>query len=288
MAESLGEKLRNAREARGISIREIADQTRISARYLEAIEENNYKPLPGGVFNKGFIKSYAKYVGVDEKEALEDYNKLVVTQGFREEENEVSYRKPEIHTGDVGGSQWLTILGAIVILGLLTAGIIYGLQWYQSQQSQVATTPPKGNTATASNTNAAISNTANANTATPTVLEDGEYLAVFKALNEKAEITSFADGKYESRQFEPQQSHEYKFENSLKIKYYRLQSNNLELTINGKKVTLPPPTSTKRNGLEFTLTKENLPQILAGGQVLINGVLPTALAANANVANTNR
>ena len=69
MSLTLGEKLRQAREERGISIREVSEQTRISSLYLEAIENDNYKTLPGGIFNKGFVKSYAKFVGFDEQEA---------------------------------------------------------------------------------------------------------------------------------------------------------------------------------------------------------------------------
>ena len=80
MALSLGEKLQQAREERGISISEVAEQTRISSHYLEGIEADDYSTLPGGIFNKGFVKSYAKYVGVDEQEALQDYARLVASQ----------------------------------------------------------------------------------------------------------------------------------------------------------------------------------------------------------------
>ena len=52
MAETLGEKLRAAREEKGISISEVAEQTRIAPMYIECIENDNYKPLPGGIFNK--------------------------------------------------------------------------------------------------------------------------------------------------------------------------------------------------------------------------------------------
>ena len=80
MSITLGEKLRQAREERGISISEVAEQTRISPMYLECIESDNYKPLPGGIFNKGFLKSYAKYVGLDEQEVLQEYARLVRCQ----------------------------------------------------------------------------------------------------------------------------------------------------------------------------------------------------------------
>jgi ribosome-binding protein aMBF1 (putative translation factor) len=56
---SLGARLRQAREARGVSLRELSDQTRIARRYLEAIEQDDYKELPGGIFTRSFIKAYA-------------------------------------------------------------------------------------------------------------------------------------------------------------------------------------------------------------------------------------
>jgi transcriptional regulator with XRE-family HTH domain len=81
MAASIGEQLRLAREARGIGLREICDQTRISIHYLEAIEANDYKRLPGGVFNRSFIKAYAKSVGYDEREAIEGYTRYLREHG---------------------------------------------------------------------------------------------------------------------------------------------------------------------------------------------------------------
>ena len=77
MSLTLGQKLRQAREERGISIGEVSEQTRISPHYIESIENDDYKTLPGGIFNKGFVKSYARYVGYDEQEALGDYSKLM-------------------------------------------------------------------------------------------------------------------------------------------------------------------------------------------------------------------
>src|ERR1051326_6104783 len=81
MAQSIGEKRRLAREARGIALREISEQTRISIRYLEAIEGDDYKRLPGGIFNRSFIRAYAKFVGYDEHMALEDYSRTLRERG---------------------------------------------------------------------------------------------------------------------------------------------------------------------------------------------------------------
>src|SRR3954447_12445588 len=86
MASSFGEQLRAAREARGITLREISDHTRIPMRYLEAIENNDYKPLPGGIFNRSFIKKYANYIGFDENEAVESYSRTAREMGTSSDE----------------------------------------------------------------------------------------------------------------------------------------------------------------------------------------------------------
>ena len=86
MAATIGEQLRLAREERGIPLREISDQTRISVRYLEAIEANDYKRLPGGIFNRSFVRAYARHVGYDEKQAIEGYTRYLRDQGDTSDE----------------------------------------------------------------------------------------------------------------------------------------------------------------------------------------------------------
>lgn len=61
-----GEDLRKEREARGIAIESITDATKISGRHLVALEEEHFDVLPGGVFNKGIVRGYARVVGLDE------------------------------------------------------------------------------------------------------------------------------------------------------------------------------------------------------------------------------
>jgi cytoskeletal protein RodZ len=70
---SLGEELKRERELREISLREISQATKISMRILEAIEKNNYKILPGGIFNRNFIRAYAEFIGVDAETAVNKY-----------------------------------------------------------------------------------------------------------------------------------------------------------------------------------------------------------------------
>lgn len=63
-----GEQLRRARAERGISLEMISERTKIAVRHLESLEEERFKDLPGGVFNRGMVRSYARVVGLDEQE----------------------------------------------------------------------------------------------------------------------------------------------------------------------------------------------------------------------------
>jgi transcriptional regulator with XRE-family HTH domain len=71
---SFGEELRREREIRGISLKEIADATKISKRFLEAIERNDHKTLPAPVFTRGFVREYARYLGLNAEEMVNRYN----------------------------------------------------------------------------------------------------------------------------------------------------------------------------------------------------------------------
>ncbi len=70
---AFGEKLRKQREQRGIELDKISNATKISTRMLRALEEEHFDQLPGGVFNKGFVRAYARQVGLDAEEAVSDY-----------------------------------------------------------------------------------------------------------------------------------------------------------------------------------------------------------------------
>lgn len=71
---TFGEDLRREREIRGISLKEISDATKISKRFLEALERNDHKTLPAPVFTRGFVREYARYVGLNAEELVNRYN----------------------------------------------------------------------------------------------------------------------------------------------------------------------------------------------------------------------
>lgn len=70
---AFGEKLRREREMRGVTLDEISESTKISRRHLESLEKEDFDSLPGGVFNKGFVRAYARFVGINEDQAVADY-----------------------------------------------------------------------------------------------------------------------------------------------------------------------------------------------------------------------
>jgi cytoskeletal protein RodZ len=70
---SFGEKLKLEREKRKITLEQISSITKIGTRMLQALEEQKFSQLPGGIFNKGFVRAYARVVGLDEDQAVADY-----------------------------------------------------------------------------------------------------------------------------------------------------------------------------------------------------------------------
>jgi cytoskeleton protein RodZ len=70
---SFGEKLKLEREKRKITLEQISVSTKIGTRMLQALEENKFNQLPGGIFNKGFVRAYSRFVGLDEDQTVADY-----------------------------------------------------------------------------------------------------------------------------------------------------------------------------------------------------------------------
>lgn len=116
---TLGEELKQRREARGITLADISEATRIGTRFLKAIESDNYSVLPGGIFTRSFIRAYARQVGMNEDEALALYQQQFT--GQPEEPSEQPVEEPSANIKSVS-SIWRT--AAIVLGGVLLAGLI--------------------------------------------------------------------------------------------------------------------------------------------------------------------
>lgn len=92
---SFGESLRRERELRQIPLREVAESTKINIRYLDALERNEFRHLPGGVFNKGFIRAYAQFIGIDPEAMVTSYLEEVKRQeeSASQHENELARKR---------------------------------------------------------------------------------------------------------------------------------------------------------------------------------------------------
>jgi cytoskeleton protein RodZ len=73
---NFGASFKQARESKGISLAQIAAETRISTRFLRAIENEEFQLLPGGIFNRGFVRAFAEKVGLDPDQAVADYERM--------------------------------------------------------------------------------------------------------------------------------------------------------------------------------------------------------------------
>jgi cytoskeleton protein RodZ len=73
MSGDFGSRMRHVREQRGVSLREIAQTTKLSMSALEALERNDISRLPGGIFSRAFVRSYAAELGVDPEQTVRDF-----------------------------------------------------------------------------------------------------------------------------------------------------------------------------------------------------------------------
>lgn len=143
---SFGEKLKREREMRAITLEEIAEATKIGTRSLRALEEEHFDQLPGGIFNKGFVRAYAKFLGIDEEQAVADYmtatnevGNSTTTQlaalAEQVEQHRAAKEANEPSSGNTGA-----MLAAILVV-VIVCGIGFGgyKMWQARKQQKEAT-----------------------------------------------------------------------------------------------------------------------------------------------------
>ena len=124
---SFGIWLRRQREAREVGLREIAERTKISLRYLEALEENRFALLPAPVFARGFLREYARYVGLNPDEVV---NHFLAAQGLDGRESAAgsdgpnpsgpALSMPRSSSAGASWKRWLFLgLATTVLLGVV-------------------------------------------------------------------------------------------------------------------------------------------------------------------------
>ncbi len=132
---TFGERLQREREMRGITLDDIAEATKIGTRMLRALEEEQFDRLPGGIFNKGFVRAYARYLGIDEEQAVADYQAALkqnepagepARAGLAEDRTEV------IEENETASRAWPA--GALVLL-LVVAVAAGSWYWYNRRNT---------------------------------------------------------------------------------------------------------------------------------------------------------
>src|SRR4051794_19752777 len=122
-----GGRLRDARERRGISLRQIAGATKISVAVLDALERDDISKLPGGIFGRAFIRSYAMEVGLDPEKTIQGFiaafpNDTAITGRSTPDSVEAN----EVHQRDrrsTGAVVWLLALAVPLAAGMLYVGV---------------------------------------------------------------------------------------------------------------------------------------------------------------------
>ena len=143
---SFGENLKREREMRGVTLQEISDATKIGTRALIALEEERFDQLPGGIFNKGFVRSYARFLGMDEESAVVAYEQAAGIQSEPQAYNRQTPEPapdPESYKPSIG----LLLVRIVGVLLLVIAASYIGWKQYQNWQAQRAAAAGRARTA---------------------------------------------------------------------------------------------------------------------------------------------
>ncbi len=120
---SFGEHLRREREMRGVSLDEISVATRIATRFLEAMENEQWDQLPGGVFNRGFVRAVARFLGLDEENLVAEYKLVIGDQPSMGAPVEQAIPVSRSSEGlQAGSPRWLPLLLALLAVALVAGG----------------------------------------------------------------------------------------------------------------------------------------------------------------------
>ena len=193
---NFGERLKRERELREVTLEEITSATRIGPRFLEALENEEWEKLPGGVFNRGFVRSVARYLGLDEESFLAEYDLAhgpVVPPPRPNNANHFSSRP-----------KWLpiaAILGFLIVLAVLITGGVYAWHYYAAhrpaKQSILSPVPTQSTPGLLPNTVALAVLPAEASRTISAQTPDRTQspLDLFVSLSEATHLRILADGK---------------------------------------------------------------------------------------------
>lgn len=125
---SIGESLKSTREAKGISLEQAEEETKIRKRYLQALEDGEYDVIPGRVYAKGFLRNYANYLGLNQEEIMLEYKLLSMPakEEYKKVDIEASINKRRSSQRSEKKAYLITVLIAVIaILTLVIYNFVY-------------------------------------------------------------------------------------------------------------------------------------------------------------------
>jgi cytoskeleton protein RodZ len=132
---SFGEDLRMERLNRGIALEKITEITKISPRHLRALEENEFRVLPGGILNKGIVRGYVGVLGLDEMDWISRFQRAYVASGelLDDDRNWIEFAanvgRARVRPRDAA-TERLKWAGALVLLLVVGIAVFFAVRYY--------------------------------------------------------------------------------------------------------------------------------------------------------------
>jgi cytoskeleton protein RodZ len=147
---SFGAELQQERVKRDVSLESIAEATKVAPRYLHALEEGTYAKLPGGVFNRGIVRSYCRFLGLDEEEWLQRFQAFARAEGEEDwTEFAQNVKRNRVSVQSRNRLRWLGVAAMLLVLAVLIAaalqfflGVNLHLPFLHKQPSHAAVSLP--------------------------------------------------------------------------------------------------------------------------------------------------
>jgi cytoskeletal protein RodZ len=150
-AESLGELLRHAREARGLTLDSIASETRIQRRYLEALEHDDLGATPGGFYQRAEIRAYARAVGLDQEQAL-----ARLEAGLKTETPPITPPPPSVQLEPGRGRAYVPLVLGVAVVAAALFGRFTSRDTSALEQVDTPTAQSRSNSTTSASAIAAV------------------------------------------------------------------------------------------------------------------------------------
>jgi cytoskeletal protein RodZ len=249
---TFGERLKRERELREVSLNEIATATRIAPKFLEALENEQWNKLPGGVFGHGFVRSIARYLGLNEEDLLSEYDLA------RAEAAVPAAQKPEERIPSP--PKWIPAAAVLLLVAVL-AGLFFGGRYawrmYSARRGAKKTTAVVGIPAAAESKTSASSSSSYAPEA---AAQKSAALELSVAASAATRVRVVADGTvvYDAKLPSGQN---LRFSATEKFDVSAADSAAVLLELNGQTV---PPIGTPGSSGTISLTAKDLRQASGG------------------------